>query len=101
MCRDQDHIASQVRHAGAIFFGDQTPEALGDYLAGPNHVLPTSGAARFSSALGVSDFLKRTSVLKFSSNELRAAAPMIAALARAEGLEAHARSALIRFEGEQ
>jgi histidinol dehydrogenase len=100
ICRDEEQIASQIRNAGAIFFGDQTPEALGDYLAGPNHVLPTSGAARFSSALGVYDFLKRTSILKFSSNELRNAAPMIAALARAEGLEAHARSALIRFEGE-
>lgn len=100
ICRDEEKIASQVLHAGAIFFGDQTPEALGDYLAGPNHVLPTSGAARFSSALGVYDFLKRTSILKYSSNELKNAAPMIAALARAEGLEAHARSALIRFEGE-
>ncbi|HJZ67985.1 MAG TPA: histidinol dehydrogenase, partial [Blastocatellia bacterium] len=79
-------------------FGDLTPEATGDYLAGPNHVLPTSGAARFSSALGVYDFLKRTSILKFSSKELRKTAPLIAALARAEGLEAHARSALIRME---
>jgi len=101
MCRDEEQIASQVQHAGAIFFGDQTPEALADYLAGPNHVLPTSGAARFSSALGVYDFLKRTSILKFSANELKNAAPMIAALARAEGLEAHARSALMRFEGEK
>jgi histidinol dehydrogenase len=100
ICRDEERIASQVRHAGAIFFGDQTPEATGDYLAGPNHVLPTSGAARFSSALGVYDFLKRTSILAFTSNELRQTASMIAALARAEGLEAHARSALIRLEGE-
>ena len=89
-----------MRNAGAIFFGSQTPEAAGDYLAGPNHVLPTSGAARFSSALGVYDFLKRTTILKFSSQELRNTAPMIATLARAEGLEAHARSALIRLEGE-
>lgn len=101
ICRDEERIASQVRHAGAIFFGDQTPEAAGDYLAGPNHVLPTSGAARFSSALGVYDFLKRTSILRFTSSELRQTAPMIAALARAEGLEAHARSALIRLEGEK
>jgi histidinol dehydrogenase len=98
--RDEEQVASRIRHAGAIFFGDQTPEATGDYLAGPNHVLPTSGAARFSSALGVYDFLKRTSILKFTSNELRQTAPMIATLARAEGLEAHARSALIRVEGE-
>ena len=99
VCRDEERIAAQVRHAGAIFFGDQTPEATGDYLAGPNHVLPTSGAARFSSALGVYDFLKRTTILKFSSSALRHTAPMIATLARAEGLEAHARSALIRLEG--
>ena len=99
VCRDEERIAAQVRHAGAIFIGDQTPEATGDYLAGPNHVLPTSGAARFSSALGVYDFLKRTTILKFSSSALRHTGPMIAALARAEGLEAHARSALIRLEG--
>src|SRR5262249_37929047 len=98
LCIDEDAVAAKVRNAGAIFFGDLTPEATGDYLAGPNHVLPTSGAARFSSALGVYDFLKRTSILKFSSKELRKTAPLIAALARAEGLEAHARSALIRME---
>jgi len=100
VCRDEEQVASQIRHAGAIFLGDQTPEATGDYLAGPNHVLPTSGAARFSSALGVYDFLKRTSILRFTSEELRQTAPMIAELARAEGLEGHARSALIRLEGE-
>jgi len=99
-CRDEERIALRVRHAGAIFFGDQTPEATGDYLAGPNHVLPTSGAARFSSALGVYDFLKRTSILRFTPNELGQTAQMIATLARAEGLEGHARSALIRLEGE-
>jgi histidinol dehydrogenase len=98
VCRDQDRIASRIRNAGAIFLGDHTPEAVGDYLAGPNHVLPTSGAARFASALGVYDFVKRTSILKFSSDELRQTNAMIAALARAEGLEAHARSALIRSE---
>lgn len=98
MSRDDEEIASCVRHAGAIFFGNQTPEAVGDYLAGPNHVLPTGGAARFSSALGVYDFLKRTSLLKFSAAELARTAPMIATLARAEGLDAHARSALIRLE---
>ncbi len=98
MARDEDRIATQVRNAGAIFFGQHTPEAVGDYLAGPNHVLPTSGAARFSSALSVRDFIKRTSIVKFSAEELRRTAPMIAALARAEGLDAHARSALIRLE---
>jgi len=98
LARAEDEIAADVRHAGAIFFGAQTPTAVGDYLAGPNHILPTGGAARFSSALGVWDFMKRTSLLKFSSSELRRAAPLIATLARAEGLEAHARSALIRLE---
>ncbi len=98
IAQDEDSIGRKIRNAGAIFFGEQTPEAVGDYLAGPNHVLPTSGAARFSSALGVHDFVKRTSTLKFSTAALKSAAPMIAALARAEGLEAHARSALIRLE---
>lgn len=98
MAPDADDIAARVRHAGAIFFGEQTPEAVGDYLAGPNHVLPTGGTARFSSALGVYDFVKRTSLLRFSSSELRNTAPLIAALARAEGLEAHARSVLLRLE---
>ena len=100
LCVDEDIVASNIRNAGAIFFGENTPEATGDYLAGPNHVLPTSGAARFSSALGVYDFLKRTTILKSSSDELKRTAPLIAALARAEGLEAHARSALIRTEAE-
>ncbi|HEY6189235.1 MAG TPA: histidinol dehydrogenase [Pyrinomonadaceae bacterium] len=99
MTRDEDRLAGLIRHAGAIFFGDQTPEAVGDYMAGPNHVLPTGGAARFSSALGVYDFLKRTSMLKFTKSELERNAPLIAALAQAEGLDAHARSALIRLEG--
>lgn len=98
MTRDAEMFASRVRHAGAIFMGEHTPEAVGDYFAGPNHVLPTGGAARFSSALGVYDFVKRTSLLRYSSAELRATAHMIAALARAEGLDAHARSALIRLE---
>jgi len=99
ICRNEEEIAAEIRHAGAIFFGDDTPEAAGDYLAGPNHVLPTSGAARFSSALSVSDFVRRTSILKLTSSALSAAAPMIATLARTEGLEAHARSALIRMKG--
>lgn len=94
----ENEIALGIHHAGAIFFGAQTPAAAGDYLAGPNHVLPTSGAARFSSALGVYDFLKRTSILRFSATQLRSTATHIAALARAEGLEAHARSALIRLQ---
>jgi histidinol dehydrogenase len=96
MTRHNEHVASSIRNAGAIFFGDFSPEAVGDYFAGPNHVLPTARAARFSSALGVNDFIKRTSLINYSTADLTRAAPMIAALARAEGLEAHAQSALIR-----
>jgi histidinol dehydrogenase len=98
MTRDADAVAARVRHAGAIFLGEHTPEAVGDYFAGPNHVLPTGGAARFSSALGVYDFVKRTSILRYSSAELARTAHLIAALSHAEGLDAHARSALIRLE---
>jgi histidinol dehydrogenase len=100
MTRDAEDFAAGVRHAGAIFLGEHTPEAVGDYFAGPNHVLPTGGAARFSSALGVYDFVRRTSILRYSRAELGRTAHMIAALARAEGLDAHARSALIRLEGD-
>jgi histidinol dehydrogenase len=95
---DEDSAASRVRHAGAIFFGPHTPEAVGDYFAGPNHVLPTGGASRFSSALGVQDFLRRTSVIRYTREELQRTAPLIAALAEAEGLDAHARSAMIRLK---
>ncbi len=98
MSREVDRIAARIRNAGAIFFGDYSPEAVGDYLAGPNHVLPTARTARFSSALGVHDFIKRTNTVKFSAEETKRTAPLIAALARAEGLEAHARSVLIRLD---
>ena len=98
MTHDDEGVAAQIREAGAIFFGPNTPEAVGDYLAGPNHVLPTGGAARFSSALGVYDFVKRTSLLRYSSEAIRRSAGNIAALAAAEGLDGHARSALIRGE---
>jgi histidinol dehydrogenase len=98
IARDEEAAAARVLHAGAIFFGSYTPEAVGDYFAGPNHVLPTGGAARFSSALGVNDFLRRTSIIRYTRDELNDTARMIAALARAEGLDAHARSALIRME---
>lgn len=98
MTREPDRAAALVRHAGAIFYGDHTPEAVGDYLAGPNHVLPTGGAARFSSALGVHNFQRRTSLVRYTRDELQEAAPLIAALAEAEGLDAHARSALIRVK---
>ncbi len=99
MTNDDEKVASQIREAGAIFFGPNTPEAVGDYFAGPNHVLPTGRAARFSSALGVYDFVKRTSLLRYSSEAIKRSAGMIAALAAVEGLDAHARSALIRVEG--
>ena len=95
--RDNDAVAARILHAGAIFFGPYTPEVVGDYFAGPNHVLPTAGAARFSSALGVHDFVKRTSVLRYSREALTHSAEKIAALAKAEGLDAHARSAVIRL----
>lgn len=97
MTQDDDQIAARISHAGAIFFGPYTPEVAGDYFAGPNHVLPTAGAARFSSALGVADFVKRTSLLHYSRAALTNSAEKIARLAQAEGLEAHARSALIRL----
>jgi histidinol dehydrogenase len=98
MTSNDEGVAAQIREAGAIFFGPHTPEAVGDYLAGPNHVLPTGGAARFSSALGVYDFVKRTSLLRYSNEAISRSARTIAALASVEGLEAHARSALIRLE---
>jgi histidinol dehydrogenase len=94
--RDDDAIAAKIRHAGAIFFGQHTPEAVGDYLAGPNHVLPTGRTARFSSALGVYDFVKRTSLLRYSSEAFNKVADSITALAECEGLTAHARSASLR-----
>ena len=96
--RDDEAVAARILHAGAIFFGPYSPEVVGDYFAGPNHVLPTAGAARFSSALGVYDFVKRTSVLRYSREALRQSADKIATLAKAEGLDAHARSAVIRLE---
>jgi histidinol dehydrogenase len=96
--QDPEAAAALVRHAGAIFFGEHTPEAVGDYFAGPNHVLPTGGASRFSSALGVYNFLRRTSIIRYTPEELEQTAPLIAALAEAEGLDAHARSVLIRVE---
>lgn len=93
-----DALAKAVRHAGAIFLGRFAPEALGDYLAGPNHVLPTSGTARFSSGLGVFDFLKRTSLIGCEPAGLARLGPATMTLAAAEGLEAHRRSIAVRLE---
>jgi histidinol dehydrogenase len=94
---DADALAQGVRNAGAIFLGSHTPEAIGDYVGGPNHVLPTARSARFSSGLGVLDFMKRTSILKCDADALRALGPAAIGLARAEGLEAHARSVALRL----
>jgi histidinol dehydrogenase len=94
--RDEETVAAKIQHAGAIFFGEHTPEAAGDYLAGPNHVLPTGRTARFSSALGVYDFVRRTSLLRYSADAFASAADLIVALAECEGLSGHARSASIR-----
>jgi histidinol dehydrogenase len=92
-----DALATRVRNAGAIFIGSHTPEAIGDYVAGSNHVLPTARSARFSSGLGVLDFMKRTSLLKCGPEQLRALGPAAIALGEAEGLTAHARSVSIRL----
>lgn len=94
---DPEALAAQVRHAGAMFLGRHAPEAIGDYVAGSNHVLPTSRAARFSSGLSLYDFLKRTSIVKCDEAAFARLAPATVALAEAEGLPAHARSAAIRL----
>ncbi|WP_206618030.1 histidinol dehydrogenase [Hahella sp. KA22] len=94
---DPDALLPDIRHAGAIFMGRYTAEALGDYCAGPNHVLPTSGTARFSSPLGVYDFQKRSSLINFSSRGASDAGRIASVLARGEGLTAHARSAEYRI----
>ena len=95
-----DRIAAGVRHAGAIFLGDHTPEPVGDYIAGPSHVLPTAGTARYASPLGVYDFIKRTSLLRYSPERLAADAGPIRALAEAEGLFGHAEAVRVRTEGQ-
>jgi histidinol dehydrogenase len=92
MTADPESVAARIRNAGAIFLGSHTPEAIGDYVGGSNHVLPTARSARFSSGLGVLDFMKRTSILKCGPDQLRALGPAAMTLGRAEGLDAHARS---------
>jgi len=94
---DAEGLAQRIRNAGAIFIGAHTPEAIGDYVAGSNHVLPTARSARFSSGLGVLDFMKRTSILKCGPEQLRALGDAAIALGEAEGLDAHARSVAIRL----
>ncbi|RYC10197.1 histidinol dehydrogenase [Ciceribacter ferrooxidans] len=94
---DPDALMAGVRNAGAIFLGRHTPEVIGDYVGGSNHVLPTARSARFSSGLSVLDFVKRTSILRLGPGQLRSLAPAAIALARSEGLDAHARSVAIRL----
>jgi histidinol dehydrogenase len=93
-------LLPRVRHAGAVFLGGQTPEVVGDYVAGPSHVLPTAGTARFSSPLGVEDFVKRTSVIEYSRPGLSAARPHLAALTEVEGLAGHGRAAEVRLNAQ-
>jgi histidinol dehydrogenase len=95
---DPDALLAQVRNAGAVFLGRYTPEVVGDYVAGPNHVLPTGGTARFTSALGTEDFVKRLSVIQYAPAGLRDAGPHLAELARVEGLDGHGAAAAIRIE---
>ncbi len=92
-----ERIAGSVRHAGAIFLGDDTPEPVGDYIAGPSHVLPTNGSARYTSPLGVYDFVKRTSIVRYTRARLAADADAIIALAEAEGLYGHAEAVRVRM----
>jgi histidinol dehydrogenase len=96
---DPHALAAKVRNAGAIFLGRHSPEAVGDYVAGPNHVLPTSGAARYASGLGVLDFMKRTTLIHCSAAGIAAIGPSAVTLAEAEGLHAHARSVAVRLGG--
>jgi histidinol dehydrogenase len=94
---DPDRLAKDIRHAGSVFLGRLTPEAVGDYVAGPNHVLPTGRRARFASGLSVLDFMKRTSFIQLDEAALKAIGPAAVALAEAEGLPAHARSIEVRL----
>ncbi|HLJ64428.1 MAG TPA: histidinol dehydrogenase, partial [Stellaceae bacterium] len=94
---EAEDYARRIQHAGAIFLGRYTPEAIGDYVGGPNHVLPTGRSARFSSGLGTLDFMKRTSLIRLTEASLKAIGPAAVTLARAEGLEAHALSVALRL----
>ncbi len=98
MTQKPKNLLSGIRHAGAIFLGHYTPVALGDYIAGPSHVLPTGGTARFSSGLSVNDFLKRSSVIQYSRAALKKACHDITEISEAEGLGAHTKSVTIRLE---
>ncbi len=97
MLKNPEKLLPKIRHAGAIFLGPSTPETLGDYIAGPNHILPTGGTARFSSPLGVYDFVKRTSILSFSKKSLQKYGKRASRFAEMEGLEAHGKSITLRI----
>ncbi len=98
--RDAQALLPQIKNAGAVFLGDWSPEPLGDYMAGPDHVLPTSGTARFFSPLSVTSFLKTMSLIQYGREDLAKVREQVIALAQAEGLTAHANSIQVRFEGE-
>jgi histidinol dehydrogenase len=95
---DPMELLGSIRNAGAIFLGPWTPESVGDYVAGPNHVLPTGGTARFSSPLSVDDFMKKSSVISYSREALESDAATIITIASAEGLSAHADAVALRLE---
>jgi histidinol dehydrogenase len=94
---DALEVVGKIRNAGAIFVGNYTPEAVGDYIAGPNHVLPTAGTARFASALSVDNFIKKTSLIQYTQKAFQREAPDIIRLAEVEGLGAHAASIKVRL----
>jgi histidinol dehydrogenase len=98
LVRDPEKLARRIHNAGAIFIGPYSAPPLGDYLAGPNHVLPTGGSARFFSPLGAYDFLKRTTIIRAERRALKILAPALTHLARLEGLDDHARSVEARFD---
>jgi histidinol dehydrogenase len=101
MVKNPESVLEKIKNAGAVFMGYYTPEALGDYIAGPNHILPTGGTARFSSPLGVYDFVKRMSVVSFSEKSLRRYGVETARFADMEGLRAHGQSIMVRLEGKK
>ena len=95
---DPEALLAEIRHAGAIFLGSWTPEAIGDYVGGPNHVLPTARSARFSSGLSVLDFVKRTTIARMTPEALKAIGPAAERLAQSESLEAHGLSVCARLD---
>ena len=98
MVKDPFSLLGNIKNAGAIFLGEYSPEPLGEYMAGPNHILPTNGTARFFSPLTVSDFTKKSSIISYSRKALRVLSKDVVRFAETEGLDAHANSVRIRFE---